>query len=603
MGENTYKSAGIKRSFKSSTKIGSIVMRKTIKVLGLIALVAVIGFGIISCDDGGGDPPGGSPQKATYVSEDSNGNKYTLEINETGGARSARSVAQSGDTFKLTVEYNTNVGGGNLKMTFEYSGTVGSAQTSGASVSLTLAVNGEMITITIVGTEMKVITGKIKDNNGQEIVNNPGNVTPVGGGGSGVTYNLGDTGPGGGKVFYYSAAGFTMTDTSEVYHYLEAAPAGISGTLAWASSGYVSTNIPNTGTAIGSGRKNTALILAADANAPAAKACKDYRGPNNLTDWFLPSKNELEKLYENRSYAGITRTGSGHYSHWSSSQSNASNAWDFNFNNGYQQSNGKSKSASDNYVRAIRAFSSGSTNPTTYAVTVVGGSGSNSYAPGATVTITANTPPSGQQFTNWTVNSGGATLSNANSTTTTFTMPSNTVTVTANFSSITYNLGDTGPGGGKVFYYSAAGFTMTDTNQVCHYLEAAPANMEARLAWASSGYAATNISGTGMSIGTGRKNTALILATDANAPAAKACKDYRGPNNLTDWFLPSENELRKLYENRSHIGGYNNFSHWSSSQGNSNNLAFDLNFANNYQQSNGKTKSSSDNWVRAIRAF
>jgi len=36
----------------------------------------------------------------------------------------------------------------------------------------------------------------------------------------------------------------------------------------------------------------------------------------------------------------------------------------------------------------------------------------------------------------------------------------------------------------------------------------------------------TNIDGTSTAIGTGRKNTAIILAKDATAPAAKACKDY-----------------------------------------------------------------------------
>jgi len=162
-------------------------MKNTSKFLG-IALVAVIGFAMIACPtptsgggDGGGtrgsDSGSGGPQKRTYVSVDSNGNRYTLEINESGG-RLARSGAQPGDTFKLTVEYNTVVGGNNLAMRFEYSGTVGAAQTNGATVSLTLAINGETITITIVGTDMTVITGKIVNNNGEEIVNNPGTLTP-----------------------------------------------------------------------------------------------------------------------------------------------------------------------------------------------------------------------------------------------------------------------------------------------------------------------------------------------------------------------------------------------------------------------------------------
>ena len=154
----------------------------TRKIIGCgIAVIAAftIALAATACDDGNKviDPSDG-PQKVTYVSTDNNGNKYTLEIDESGG-RSARSAARPGDTFKLTVEYTTVVGSGNLKMTFEYSGTVGAAQTSGASVSLTLNINGETITITIVGTQMTVITGRIVNDNGQEVVNNPGPVTPV----------------------------------------------------------------------------------------------------------------------------------------------------------------------------------------------------------------------------------------------------------------------------------------------------------------------------------------------------------------------------------------------------------------------------------------
>jgi formylglycine-generating enzyme required for sulfatase activity len=76
----------------------------------------------------------------------------------------------------------------------------------------------------------------------------------------------------------------------------------------------------------------------------------------------------------------------------------------------------------------------------TYSVTVIAGtgaSGGGNYAAGATVNISAGTAPSGQKFKNWTVTSGGVTLSNANSSTTSFTMPANAVTVTANFEATT----------------------------------------------------------------------------------------------------------------------------------------------------------------------
>ena len=71
--------------------------------------------------------------------------------------------------------------------------------------------------------------------------------------------------------------------------------------------------------------------------------------------------------------------------------------------------------------------------PTTYLVTVNGGTGGGNFAQGATVNIVAGTPPAGQQFKNWTVVSGGVSLANANSSSTSFTMPANAVTVTANY--------------------------------------------------------------------------------------------------------------------------------------------------------------------------
>jgi uncharacterized protein (TIGR02145 family) len=111
--------------------------------------------------------------------------------------------------------------------------------------------------------------------------------------------------------------------------------------------------------------------------------------------------------------------------------------------------------------------------PNTYTVTVsstgTGASGNGNYAQGATVTITAGTPPSGQQFKNWTTTSSGVTFANANSATTTFTMPANAVTVTANFetgtSTTTYavtvsSAGTGATGGGRTY---AVGATVTIT--------------------------------------------------------------------------------------------------------------------------------------------
>jgi hypothetical protein len=177
-----------------------------------------------------------------------------------------------------------------------------------------------------------------------------------GGGGITLTYSIGDTGPGGGKIFYVSSGGFTMTDNGSIAHYLELAPAfSYSPLLRWESQ-EIYTSIPGTAEGIGTGRKNTALILATDANAPAAKICDNYSN-NGKTDWFLPSKDELNMLYAATQSHGIYLSGR----HWSSSQDsgNIHHAWSHEFISSIYGTTGSPASWAKMYtisVRAIRAF-------------------------------------------------------------------------------------------------------------------------------------------------------------------------------------------------------------------------------------------------------
>jgi uncharacterized protein (TIGR02145 family) len=64
---------------------------------------------------------------------------------------------------------------------------------------------------------------------------------------------------------------------------------------------------------------------------------------------------------------------------------------------------------------------------------MAGASGGGSYAAGAKVSIKAGTAPAGYVFVNWTSLIGSVAFANANSATTTFTMPSSSVIVKANF--------------------------------------------------------------------------------------------------------------------------------------------------------------------------
>jgi hypothetical protein len=176
-----------------------------------------------------------------------------------------------------------------------------------------------------------------------------------------------------------------------------------------------------------------------------------------------------------------------------------------------------------------------------------------------------------------------------------------------------YELGDTGPGGGKIFYYSETGFTMTDNNQLCHYLEAAPADMDTELLWRSQGSNNINLTAE-TSLGTGRKNTYLIVTTTGFypepilniviSPAAQAFYDYRH-GGKSDWFLPSKDELNLLYINRAYVNNFLSNYYWSSTggEGIGGVDAYSQNFLGGSSSMFLKNPFEDSLGVRAIRAF
>ena len=106
-----------------------------------------------------------------------------------------------------------------------------------------------------------------------------------------------------------------------------------------------------TGTAIGTGLSNTNTIITSQggtATSYAAGLARAFTG-GGYTDWYLPSKNELNKLYINRTAIG----GFADSFYWSSSENGYYEAWAQNFNFGALISGGK---VATSYVRAIRAF-------------------------------------------------------------------------------------------------------------------------------------------------------------------------------------------------------------------------------------------------------
>ncbi len=133
-----------------------------------------------------------------------------------------------------------------------------------------------------------------------------------------------------------------------------------------------------------------------------------------------------------------------------------------------------------------------------------------------------------------------------------------------------------------------------------HGLITASVNQDPPVVWynATLGYTTTGAIAT--IIGTGNANTQAIYINQGNTEnyAAKKCMDYRG-GGYSDWYLPSKDELNKLYINKILIGGFVNEAYWSSSE-NSITTACYQGFIHGDQNVASKSVTCR---VRAIRSF
>jgi hypothetical protein len=167
----------------------------------------------------------------------------------------------------------------------------------------------------------------------------------------------------GGKVAYILVNGDPGYDAT-TQHGLIAATSDQSRSITWDRlTGefplYQGTNRGAIGTAIGTGFSNTSNIIASQgiiATNYAAGLARAYTG-GGYTDWYLPSKDELNKLYLNRvAIGGFISNSNGLY--WSSSEIQSNpyhSAWLQDFSNGGPLSIFKSFDFDVN-VRAIRSF-------------------------------------------------------------------------------------------------------------------------------------------------------------------------------------------------------------------------------------------------------
>ncbi len=170
-----------------------------------------------------------------------------------------------------------------------------------------------------------------------------------------TTYSVGDFAQGG-IVFWVDETG---------QHGLVAAKEDQSTGVRWYAG--TSGNTQAKGDGPYAGEANTSIIIAAqvaigdDGSTYAARICNELQiteGGKTYGDWYLPSKEELNLMYQNKATIDATagaNGGSGFAStfYWSSTEGNNTSAWLQYFGSGTQYNFNKTYTLR---VRAVRAF-------------------------------------------------------------------------------------------------------------------------------------------------------------------------------------------------------------------------------------------------------
>lgn len=302
-------------------------------------------------------------------------------------------------------------------------------------------------------------------------------------GGAATVCNVGDIGPGGGIVFYDAS--------KEEYwgRYLEIAPQSCEGvrypwrpannskTIYKDTEGQTAAELRVLAKGIGMGKVNTRVItIALGAGKYAAKYAEDLVC-GGRDDWFLPSKDELDTAYnrlaQNRVGAKDTPIGGfnkGYY--WTSTDYNDNTAWSQYFMDGQQ-------------FDRVQTMDGNKTPPNPFRVRAIRAFGTN------TVTLSCA--------------QGG-----------------------------TCKIGDTGPGGGKVFYVAPDFFMVNGKG--ARYMELYPQGYKFTFGTCERN---KQEFATRSEIGSGSKNTQLLV---------KKCASMTKTNLLigsaTDWHIPSIQELQ-----------------------------------------------------------
>ena len=161
-------------------------------------------------------------------------------------------------------------------------------------------------------------------------------------------------------------------------------------------------------------------------------------------------------------------------------------------------------------------------------------------------------------------------------------------------------VGDAALGGIVAYIYQAGDPGYNSAIQ--HGLIASISDLSSAIQWWNGGNTTTGATGT--TLGSGLSNTNAVIASQGPGNyAAFLCRNFTG-GGFNDWFLPSKDELNKLYLNKALIGGFTTNFYWTSCEASvntSNDGARAQSFNNGFQAVGFKYESSEA--VRAVRYF
>ena len=369
---------------------------------------------------------------------------------------------------------------------------------------------------------------------------------------------VGNIGPGGGRIVY---------DAGSLQwwgRYLEAVSVPAGAGRPWSLMPTTSLYINDvTGRAhidakaVGFGRVNTAAIIAQSGVGIYAASFADAYVRNGLDDWFLPSKDELDAVYNTQAILGVPKVVKAPY--WSSSENSANYAWYQMFQDGTQftDESGVGAIAGIKHLTRSRLHRGSGFPSLPFQMMVM-----RSFPVGTGVPPAQSSP----------------------------TLTGNTCAATG-----PCVVGDIGPAGGVVFYDAGIHLSWG------RYMEAAPVAVEGvGLPWKRLNavdarkpvYINTKTAVARVrrvkskAIGMGQINTKAILKAYGRGRYAARYADALNFNGFDDWFLPSKDELNVMYSILStaypRIGDYARSFYWSSSEYDFNN-AWTVNFKDGQQ--------------------